>query len=308
MLEYAGWVHPEYTPGNTLPSWCPDWQAMSMWPGRPYVYVPNDLFNANQGFGSAGQVEIFKHTMTAIGAEVDRLQEVLTGSPSELNAMEFLFKTDTRNILNNILGKPPTQHLYKSGIPLVTAVLKMFVRDEQTWNDTSARLDMNDPNFAHLAITFLLHISRVASASRDQPKNVIVDGLMSESDALQLAKDVFDIGRTRTYTWDEISSAIDAEVSTDHWEYDMAQVVNVSTWCLFPFYTQSGYMGFAQCGIHPGDLVCILSNSSFPVILRRIGDEDSYIFISLCFVLGLMDGEAFRSLEGDLELRAFRIV
>jgi hypothetical protein len=40
-----------------------------------------------------------------------------------------------------------------------------------------------------------------------------------------------------------------------------------------------------------GDLICILFGSDMPVVLRK-NPENHYVFIGLCYVHGIMDGEA----------------
>ncbi len=178
--------------------------------------------------------------------------------------MQFLFKADTRAILNNILEEPPNQHLYKSGISLVIVVVWTFVRDFQTCTITSARLDMNDRNFANLAIIFLFYISRVASGFRDQLENVIVDGSMTKSDALKLAKDYliqaeqeltierkYLVQSTQNYP-QIIGNTIGPEMRISRLGLCFHSILSLGIWASH------------SVGSHPGDLVCILS----PVIFR----------------------------------------
>jgi hypothetical protein len=54
------------------------------------------------------------------------------------------------------------------------------------------------------------------------------------------------------------------------------------------FETDSGYLGLAPEKAVEGDLVCILNGCKMVVLLRKHGN--SYIFVGLCFILGLMDG------------------
>jgi hypothetical protein len=56
------------------------------------------------------------------------------------------------------------------------------------------------------------------------------------------------------------------------------------------FQTASGYLGLGPRGMLEGDLVCVLRESSVPVVLRRL--DSHYLHLGPCFILGLMDGEA----------------
>ncbi|KAK5655603.1 hypothetical protein OQA88_5534 [Cercophora sp. LCS_1] len=70
--------------------------------------------------------------------------------------------------------------------------------------------------------------------------------------------------------------------------------------------TASGFLGWGPGGTEEGDLVCVLKDCGFPVILRRV--ESHYIFVGAAFVLGLMGGEARRFAEdGTAVVEAFEI-
>ena len=72
------------------------------------------------------------------------------------------------------------------------------------------------------------------------------------------------------------------------------------------FYTRKAYLGYGPKWIEEGDLVCVIQNFRVPVLLRKV--DDYYHFISLCFVLAIMDGEAAEMVErGDLFMRRFEI-
>ncbi|OIW29050.1 HET-domain-containing protein [Coniochaeta ligniaria NRRL 30616] len=56
------------------------------------------------------------------------------------------------------------------------------------------------------------------------------------------------------------------------------------------FETESGLVGLGPLNAKPGDRVCILHGSSFPVVIRHEGSTLSHV--GICFVIGLMRGEA----------------
>ena len=61
------------------------------------------------------------------------------------------------------------------------------------------------------------------------------------------------------------------------------------------FYGRMGYLGYGSDGLQRGDRVVVLPNCKVPLILRKVGE--CYKFVSTCFVLGLMDGEAGRMVD-----------
>jgi hypothetical protein len=56
---------------------------------------------------------------------------------------------------------------------------------------------------------------------------------------------------------------------------------------------QTGILGMAPERAKKGDFICILKGCSVPVVLRRIADVSSYLFVGECFIDGYMSGEAF---------------
>lgn len=73
------------------------------------------------------------------------------------------------------------------------------------------------------------------------------------------------------------------------------------------FHTSGGYLGIGPGGVRAGDVVCVLQDCGFPVLLRR--EEDShYVHVGPCFVLGFMDGEAARLVgTGELHVEELEI-
>ena len=56
-------------------------------------------------------------------------------------------------------------------------------------------------------------------------------------------------------------------------------------------------------GVREGDVVCVLQNCGFPVLLRKEKDSH-YVHVGPCFILGFMDGEAAQLVgKGDLNIQ-----
>lgn len=68
-------------------------------------------------------------------------------------------------------------------------------------------------------------------------------------------------------------------------------------------------MGKLGLGLRePGDMVCVLDQCHFPVILRKVESKSYYEFVGCTFVLGLMDGEAASLVEeGKARLQELEI-
>ncbi|EXL54079.1 hypothetical protein FOCG_07168 [Fusarium oxysporum f. sp. radicis-lycopersici 26381] len=55
------------------------------------------------------------------------------------------------------------------------------------------------------------------------------------------------------------------------------------------FTTEDGYIGTMSDDVLPGDVVCVLAGSSELAVLRP--EDDHYLFVGCCFMIGLMNGE-----------------
>lgn len=62
-------------------------------------------------------------------------------------------------------------------------------------------------------------------------------------------------------------------------------------------HTKHGLIGLGPECTQPGDFVAILYGCSFPVVIRRLRAPGDYKFLEVCYVYGIMDGEAVRRNE-----------
>ena len=72
------------------------------------------------------------------------------------------------------------------------------------------------------------------------------------------------------------------------------------------FVMREGYLGLGQEGSQVGDVVCILSGSETPFMLRQSSppQEGRFQFLSECYVHGVMDGEVMNNQE-SIQLEKF---
>jgi len=72
------------------------------------------------------------------------------------------------------------------------------------------------------------------------------------------------------------------------------------------FHITGGYLGFGPPGVLTNDLVCVLHQCRWPVVLRKVNDH--FVHVGAVFVLGLMDGEASKLVEtGEVEIQEFEV-
>lgn len=94
--------------------------------------------------------------------------------------------------------------------------------------------------------------------------------------------------------WKELVAAASEDLGLEPPELALIRDLLVETCCfawhgLMPFTTSSGRLGATRPNVLPGDLVCVISASAIPVVLRKVGDD--YAFVSLCFIPEIMHGE-----------------
>lgn len=74
-------------------------------------------------------------------------------------------------------------------------------------------------------------------------------------------------------------------------------------------YTERGYLGLVsrKIEVQPGDILAVLFGAEPCFLLRSFGE--SYKLLGVCYIQGLMDGEAIDMLkEGLLEETVFKII
>ena len=72
------------------------------------------------------------------------------------------------------------------------------------------------------------------------------------------------------------------------------------------FHTAGGYLGLGPPAALPGDLVCVLSGCTMPLVLRRV--SAGYVLVGQCHVLGLMDGEGAQPVrDGRAKIMEFEV-
>ena len=74
------------------------------------------------------------------------------------------------------------------------------------------------------------------------------------------------------------------------------------------FETSQHYLGIGPQSMRVGDVICILSGASTPIVLRPVpGTEGLYQFLGDCYVHGIMFGEALENPQDSAKFEIFRV-
>ncbi|KAM6536286.1 hypothetical protein FALCPG4_002295 [Fusarium falciforme] len=115
-----------------------------------------------------------------------------------------------------------------------------------------------------------------------------------------------ELNETDVTNWQDAGAALQWA-----WENHRAEIESIHLQAVHPltfgvkFLTKDNYMGVASSA-EVGDKVVVLGSCDFPVLLRP--KDGHYEHISVCFVVGLMDGEANDMVDrGEAKLETFEI-
>jgi hypothetical protein len=115
----------------------------------------------------------------------------------------------------------------------------------------------------------------------------------------------------KSYSWENILALVSRNAQEN---FDMGNNKEIMLgqspflrYKLHPLRTRQGHLGFSRASVQAGDIVCVTTASSMPMVLRAQGNH--YLFVSNCFLLRYMDGEAIAQFRSrSLKPRAFAIM
>jgi hypothetical protein len=109
-----------------------------------------------------------------------------------------------------------------------------------------------------------------------------------------------DLARGGFLTWP------DAGAGQDRWAtFELSPILKPVTRYRRLIKTSTAYLGIVSYDTLPGDIVCILFGGSLPMVLRPV--DDHFLLVGLCYVHGIMDGEALQGADLKKETRIFEI-
>ncbi|KAH0556412.1 hypothetical protein GP486_005667 [Trichoglossum hirsutum] len=265
-----------------LPSWVPDFQSLSS---------PSSSESNVTGFGAGRRItstkalpmpftdnqdylHIFGHicdSVSAIHPDLKWGEEALFRF-----CISYLFdrpdSPDIPGILELIARKDGP--LYVTGIPRLQALFQLFLQGSFAG---PSLMDQSVAEFYNRSLCFVTLIN-----SRKEWNHLLCDDERLEEYLGTLAQ-----GTAFGGSPGRLPYAISIDFRSWVGKTGAGILTNLLGHCVFQ--TASGYLGFGPWGICQDDLVCVLQESSLPVVLRKVGSH--YVHIGPCFVLGLMDGE-----------------
>jgi hypothetical protein len=324
LLEFAGIERSSQH--LNLPSWVPDWDWISknsygVWHGVTH----GNSYNANRFSSMVPEkpeipVTISGRSLKVLGVSHDVVADVMSpnvevaaaeddDNHKNASAIEFLFQKDIGALTWSFV-KIAIEGTYVTGIPMFQAVLRTFIRDKDVMNK-KLRFKIDRDGSSPQAGAFLLLLKDLITPSHYLAHDILwalsprpsTSDLLSRLDAIRFPPTVGNLLRGSSWatgwTWSQIIEAAEKEYEESPLRFvlkksllDQSPFTRYREHSLRPFRTQKGYIGFARSALRPGDIICVLPTSSMPIALRRSGDY--YVFVSLCFVLGIMDGEALQ--------------
>lgn len=297
---------------RSLPSWVPDWDFLSK-SAYADLMLPQKwtrLTRANRGSNvSTDAVRVAGDILTAAGARFDVIEATLHGDGNSdgylVRVVEFLFGSNIRAVLADVIPDRPRNRLYRTGIPLTLAVLRTLVADRDIFGSiyVPEPIDVRKDSFERLAAAFLFLIGREQLQAESRGESSYT-GCRPRG-----AKDIFSPERDFYCRYSDILQLPSIQnIRADPRKENVRRLEGMTAFLrgAKPFRTRDGYFGYASSEVREGDLVCVLAASTVPVVLRAVGER--YLLVSLCFVIGCMDGEAWTMVEsGQLRVVEFNI-
>ena len=333
FLFVAGIGQFEYEPG--LPSWTPNLKEASK---RAYKFC---ITAGNAELG------VFKYHTTERTAVLGLELHVAGLTIDRITRIEEAPNLDTWNdgtMLNYCVDFMARNPVYITGIPPLQAIFHVLMmrhddeqyryeaeerddcdeeENEEIWEDIDSKADdeeifsSEDKEFYLLALGFLRYLiftpeHIITPQDRFLPLGLSSDGPSFPASFQQLL-----------YPSCQFLEENLPNLATDY-RYSEGPLADASRNVLrkivqyrdtFRFVeTAGGYLGLAPDGVKVGDRVCVLKGCDTPILLRKMGegdnvqDEEGYVHVGTCFVLGLMSGEARGMFErGQVKVQRFKI-
>ncbi|RDW77857.1 hypothetical protein BP5796_05709 [Coleophoma crateriformis] len=288
-----------------LPSWVPDWEDGNVEPGKKFRLGQLDGKTSIEeltNYCASSQLcswRVSNNILFALGVRFDLVSSLGPQLSINHEALREYFRTYL-----DAAAKGP----YPTRIPRSEALFRLLLLDMDSY--TKKRLDSNSKTYAELAHAFAYGIMSNHAGSQQAQVEAAIN-LASELSApyldaasgAEVLNSLFiavlsgrpiavdgGVQDARNAIQVDLINAADAV-----YHHMLGQFMLGWTNRRKVFMTGKGYLGIGPKEMQERDVVAVLDGCRMPVILRRIGD--GYCFMGLCFVLGLMDGEAATMVE-----------
>jgi hypothetical protein len=309
ILEFAGLGLAE---NLQLPSWVPDWQALSrISPETPILQALGHFTTLRHSqrkwaYGKMSEkararVVDGMGSLVVCGLKCGQVAEVAHSSAwLPVDFLDYFHKE------NRIPGsKDLTRPLrYQQGLSDVQILLRTIFMDINPIENVSPHQILSAANFTRtvdaLRAFFGNELSELNNSidfkrlygfdPRTPFAGFVYDHLLSDLDR----EDLQTYQAIGVSSWGSLESGTPLDKNNATAISSHVENIVKSTFC---FRTADGDIGLGPPQVRVGDKICVLSKCSFPVILRQIGNI--YRYVGPCFMVGLMEGEAARALEAE---------
>jgi hypothetical protein len=280
-----------YEKNYALPSWAPNYSAISQDNSGHSPVIDGNAFDASPAFNAIVQNPSLFVTGTRIGLVV-RKEAIPPMKPNTRWSGATLAP-----FFADFASRSPT---YVTGIPALQAIFRVAMRHRGSINSVSSSLR---------AIGFLRIVFY------DVRKEKLVEGFerlgLGKEDAFYDSfSQVFSLGNNDlpalrlpnpTSKWtmadmdtnsDIVLQAVESLLGHSH-RYHFVEI-------------EGGYLGLAPKGAIVGDIICVLEGCPVPVVLREV--DAHFVLVGTSFVEGLMDGETLELYErGEVSTQRFEL-
>jgi hypothetical protein len=268
---------------------------------------------SHRGLGYSGSIRVLVH---AADSNLDRFQ--IPASFVDINEVlhiKGIIVDDVKKVEGRLLPGDMLQicseyvscgcnEKYRTGITKLHAVVRLLLES------TNCILEGNDVSMLEMVIVLLQVLTSRAHKHDEALKREWMDNL-----GLQPDRDFFEWYVDRLCLKLPLKSNFAIKSVHDTLQFSRYplcwRIVNqlftdLSTHRIFE--TSSGYLGLGRKLMLPGDLICVLKGCSYPLVLRKVDNQDYYFHVGACYALGLMEGEAAELLRtGQRNIQEFEI-
>ncbi len=272
---------------TALPTWVIDWDSVSKKLCWEYALF-GFLYKTVAGVDNAlHRPKINGQVLIIFGAILDKIEFLSPFSDDYQKNAEDAFRFDVTG------GRPSSQIIYAplpNGIPRGQASLRVFLDDMDIAIDQRYATSTMNSHLVNVCLYFLRLV---------QAEAIWYDDDLEGFQKLFLGENAkFENFYTKVAYAAQMVDPVEQEA--------LGRRLFMHFRAARHFYTQKGYLSYGPKWIQEGDLVCVVQGCRVPVLLRKV--DDYYHFVSTCFVLGMMDGEAAQMLDrGEAFIQQFDI-
>jgi hypothetical protein len=276
-------------------------------------WVPNFYAISHREVGHSGRIQVLIH---AADSDLDSFQ--IPASSVDINDVlhiKGIIVDDIKKVEGRLLPGDMLQvcseyvscdcnKKYRTGITKLQAVIRLLLES------TNCVLEGNDVSMLEMVVVLLQFLTSRAHKHDEALKCKWIDdlGLQPERDFFEWYTDrlCLELPPEHNFATKSVHDTLQFSSSPHYWRISDYLFTDLLTHRIFE--TSSGYLGLGRKLMLPGDLICVLKGCSYPLVLRKVDNQDYYFHVGTCYALGLMEGEAAEFLRtGHRNVQKFEI-